>query len=80
MNAGRTLLVQPIEHLRIKGSTAPIENAVKTPLSIAMSVHALLAIMRKRLGMQVIQYQSVPVSTDPQRTLFKKAPISYILT
>jgi hypothetical protein len=49
---------------------------VKTQLSIAMSACALLAIMRKRIGMQAIQCQFLQILSV---TLFEKALISYRL-
>ena len=60
------------QHLRIKAFYGNSENAVKTQIWIAVSVYVLVAIIRKRLGLdaslnQILQILSV--------TLFEKTPI-----
>ena len=45
------------QHLRIKAFYGTNENAVKTQIWIAVSVYVLVAIIRKRLGLEVSLYQ-----------------------
>ena len=45
------------QHLRIKAFFGTSENAVKTQIWIAVSVYVLVAIIRKRLGLEVSLYQ-----------------------
>ena len=45
------------QHLRIKSFYGTSENAVKTQIWIAVSVYVLVAIVRKRLGLEVSLYQ-----------------------
>jgi hypothetical protein len=40
------------QHLHIKAFFGTSENAVKTQVWIAMSVHVLIAILRKRMGLE----------------------------
>jgi IS4 transposase len=40
------------QHLRIKAFCGTSENAVKTQIWIAVSVYVLVAIVRKRLGIE----------------------------
>ena len=44
------------QHLRIKQFYGTSENAVKTQIWIAVSVYVLVAIVRKRLGLQASLY------------------------
>jgi hypothetical protein len=44
------------QHLRIKRFYGTSENAVKTQIWIAVSVYVLVAIVRKRLGLQASLY------------------------
>jgi hypothetical protein len=60
------------QHLRIKAFFGASENAVKTQIWIAVSVYVLVAIVRKRLGLQVSLYQILQVLSV---TLFEKTPI-----
>jgi hypothetical protein len=46
------------QHLRIKAFFGTSENAVKTQIWIAVSVYVLVAILRKRLGLEASLYQS----------------------
>ena len=60
------------QHLRIKAFYGTSENAVKTQIWIAVSVYVLVAIVRKRLGLEVTLYQILQVLSI---TLFEKTPI-----
>ena len=60
------------QHLRIKAFYGISENAVKTQIWIAVSVYVLVAIVRKRLGLEVSLYQILQILSV---TLFEKTPI-----
>ncbi len=60
------------QHLRIKAFYGTSENAVKTQIWIAVSVYVLVAIMRKRLGLEATLYQILQILS---LTLFEKTPI-----
>lgn len=60
------------QHLRIKAFYGLSANAVKTPIWIAISVYVLLAIVRKRLGLEVSLYTMAQILS---LTLFEKRPI-----
>ena len=60
------------QHLRIKAFYGTSENAVKTQIWIAVSVYVLVAIIRKRLGLQASLYQILQILS---LTLFEKMPI-----
>src|SRR6266542_2066254 len=60
------------QHLRIKAFYGNSENAVKTQIWIAVSVYVLVAIVRKRLGLEVSLYQILQILS---LTLFEKMPI-----
>jgi len=60
------------QHLRIKAFFGTSENAVKTQIWIAVSVYVLVAIVRKRLGLEVTLYQILQILSV---TLFEKTPI-----
>jgi Transposase DDE domain/Domain of unknown function (DUF4372) len=60
------------QHLRIKAFYGTSENAVKTQIWIAVSVYVLVAIVRKRLGLEASLYQLLQVLSI---TLFEKTPI-----
>jgi transposase len=65
------------QHLRIKSFFGTSENAVKTQIWIAISVYALVAILKKELKIdrklsEILQILSI--------TLFEKLPIIQILT
>jgi len=60
------------QHLRIKAFYGTSENAVKTQIWIAVSVYGLVAIVRKRLGLEASLYQILQVLSV---TLFEKTPI-----
>jgi hypothetical protein len=60
------------QHLRIKAFFGVSENAVKTQIWIAVSIYVLVAIVRKRLGLQASLYQILQILSV---TLFEKTPI-----
>jgi len=60
------------QHLRIKAFFGISENAVKTQIWIAVSVYVLVAIARKRLGLEASLYQILQILS---LTLFEKVPI-----
>ena len=60
------------QHLRIKAFYGTSENAVKTQIWIAVSVYVLVAIVRKRLGLELSLYQILQILS---LTLFEKTPI-----
>lgn len=60
------------QHLRIKSFYGTSENAVKTQIWIAVSVYVLVAIVRKRLGLQSSLYQILQILSV---MLFEKTPI-----
>ena len=60
------------QHLRIKAFFGTSENAVKTQIWIAVSVYVLVAIVRKRLGLEASLYQILQILSV---TLFEKTPI-----
>ena len=64
------------QHLRIQSFYGTSENAVKTQIWIAVSVYVLVAIVRKRLGLQSSLYQILQVLSV---MLFEKTPISQAL-
>ena len=60
------------QHLRIKAFYGTSENAVKTQIWIAVSVYVLVAIVRKRMGLEMSLYQILQILSV---TLFEKTPI-----
>ncbi len=60
------------QHLRIKTFFGTSENAVKTQIWIAISIYVLVAIVRKRLGLEASLYQILQILSV---TLFEKLPI-----
>ena len=58
--------------MRIKSFYGTSENAVKTQIWIAVSVYVLVAIVRKRLGLEISLYQILQILSV---TLFEKTPI-----
>jgi hypothetical protein len=60
------------QHLRIKAFYGTSENAVKTQIWIAVSIYVLVAIVRKRLGLEASLYQILQILS---LTLFEKLPI-----
>ena len=64
------------QHLRIKAFYGTSDNAVKTQIWIAVSVYVLVAIVRKRLGLEMSLYQILQIFSI---TLLEKMPISCVL-
>ncbi len=65
------------QHLRIKAFYGTSENAVKTQIWIAISVYVLVAIIKKRLKLDLSLYTMLQVFSI---TLFEKMPILQALT
>ena len=61
------------QHLRIKAFYGTSENAVKTQIWIALSIYVLVAIVKKRLALEVSLYKLLQILSV---TLFEKTPIS----
>ena len=64
------------QHLRIKSFYGTSENAVKTQIWIAVSIYVLVAIVRKRLALELSLYQILQILSV---TLFEKTPILQVL-
>jgi len=64
------------QHLRIKKFYGTSENAVKTQIWIAVSVYVLVAIIRKRLKLDVSLYTLMQVFSV---TVFEKASIESVI-
>jgi IS4 transposase len=60
------------QHLRIKAFYGTSENAVKTRIWIAVGIYVLVAIARKRLGLDASLYQILQIFSV---TLFEKMPL-----
>ena len=60
------------QHLRIKAFYGTSPNAVKTQIWIAIAVYVLVAVVRKRLGIQASLYTFLQVLS---LTSFEKMPI-----
>ena len=65
------------QHLRIKQFYGTSENAVKTQLWIAVSVYVLVAIVKKRLGLDASLYTLLQILS---LTLFEKMPLKQALS
>ncbi len=65
------------QHLRIKRFYGTSENAVKTQVWIAVSVYVLVAIIRKRLHLDLSLYTILQILSV---TVFEKAPLFQVLT
>jgi hypothetical protein len=65
------------QHLRIKRFYGTSENAVKTQIWIAVSVYVLVAIIKKRLGLEASLYTLMQVLSV---TIFEKMPIQTALS
>jgi len=63
-------------HLRIKAFYGTSENAVKTQIWIAVSIYVLVAIVRKRLGLEMSLYQILQILSI---ALLEKTPILSLL-
>jgi len=64
------------QHLRIKSFYGTSENAVKTQIWIAISTYALVAIMKKRLKIDLTLYNILQILSI---SLFEKKPIYQVL-
>jgi hypothetical protein len=65
------------QHLRIKQFYGTSENAVKTQIWIAVSVYVLVAIVKKRLGLDASLYTLLQILSV---TLFEKVPMQQALS
>jgi len=65
------------QHLRIKSFYGTTENAVKTQIWIAIIVYVLVAIVRKRLKIEMTLYTMLQILS---LTLFEKNPILQVFT
>jgi len=65
------------QHLRIKSFYGTSENAVKTQVWIAISIYVLVAIIKKRLNLDMSLYTFLQILSV---TVFEKAPIYQLLT
>jgi hypothetical protein len=61
------------QHLRLKAFYGTSENAVKTQIWIALSIYVLVAIVKKRLALDVSLYTLLQILSI---TLFEKMPVS----
>jgi hypothetical protein len=65
------------QHLRIKSFFGTSENAVKSQVWIAISVYVLVAIVRKRLGLETSLYETLQILS---LTMFETTPLDQLLT
>ncbi|MFC1643515.1 IS4 family transposase [Chlamydiota bacterium] len=65
------------QHLRIKSFYGTSENAVKTQIWIAISVYVLIAIIKKRLDIQLNLYTMLQIFSV---SIFEKVPLLELLT
>ena len=65
------------QHLRIKAFFGTTENAVKTQIWIAVSVYALVAIVKKRLQLSASLYEILQILN---LTMFERMPIDQLLS
>ena len=65
------------QHLRIKKFFGTSENAVKTQIWIAISTYVLVAIMKKRMKIDLTLYTILQILSI---SLFEKKPIYQVLT
>jgi transposase len=65
------------QHLRIKRFFGTSENAVKTQIWIAVSVYVLVAIIRKRLNLELSLHEMLQILSV---TPFEKTPLFQLLT
>jgi len=65
------------QHLRIKSFFGTSPNAVKTQIWIAISMYVLVAIMKKRLNLDMNLYTILQILSV---TLFEKVPLLQVLT
>lgn len=65
------------QHLRIKAFFGTSENAVKTQIWIAVCTYVLVAIVRKRLKLEISMHEMLQILS---LTLFEKIPLDELLT
>jgi transposase len=65
------------QHLRIKAFYGTSENAVKTQIWIAVSIYVLVAIIKKRLNLDMSLYTILQIVSV---TVFNKSPLYQMLT
>ena len=65
------------QHLCIKSFFGTSENAVKTQIWITISVYVLIAIIRKRLRLEISLHKILQILSF---TLFEKSPMNELLT
>ena len=65
------------QHLRIKSFFGTSKNAVKTQIWIAISIYVLVAIMKKRLRIELTLYTILQILSI---SLFEKKPVYQVLT
>jgi hypothetical protein len=65
------------QHLRIKSFFGTTENAVKTQVWIAVSVYVLVAIVKKRMRLELSLYTILQILSV---TVFERMPLDQILT
>ena len=65
------------QHLRIKAFYGTSDNAVKTQVWIAVSVYVLVAIVRKRLGLDASLYETLQILS---LTMFETTSLDQLLT
>jgi transposase len=65
------------QHLRIKAFYGTTDNAVKTQIWIAISIYVLVAIVKKRLGLNHSLYSILQILSV---TLLEKTPILHVLS
>jgi len=65
------------QHLKIKAFLGTSANAVKTQVWIAISVYVLVAIVKKRLNIDLTHYTILQIFSV---SLFEKVPIYQLLT
>ena len=66
-------VLQADKHLRIKSFFGTSENAAKTQIWVAVSVYVLVAIVKKRLGLEVSLHTFLQVLSV---TLFEKTQLN----
>lgn len=64
------------QHLRIKVFFGTSENAVKTQIWIAVPVHVLVAIVKKRLNLSASLYEILQILS---LTMFERIPLDQLL-
>ena len=65
------------QHLRIKAFYGTSENAVKTQIWIAISIYVLVAILKKRLKLELSLYTILQILS---LTVFEKTTVIQVLT